>query len=69
MNHLHEQRARELVEQSERAGMNCGLLAVQGSVVLRCTVHRHADDDDRRDRCAQSGRIRSARKMKGHKQL
>jgi len=33
---LHKKRARNLVEHLERAGMNCGLLAVQGTVVLRC---------------------------------
>jgi hypothetical protein len=69
MNHLHEQRARELVEQLERAGMNCELFAVQGSVVLPWTVHRHADDNARRNRSAQFGRIRSARKTKDHRQL
>jgi hypothetical protein len=36
MDDLHKKRALELVEHLERAGMNCGLLAVQGTVVLRC---------------------------------
>ncbi len=35
MDDLHKKRAFELVEHLERAGMNCGLLAVQGTVVLR----------------------------------
>ena len=35
MNDLEEERAREVVEQLKPAGLNCGLLAVQGTVVLR----------------------------------
>ena len=35
MNDLHKKRALELVEQLEGAGMNCGLLAVPGTLVLR----------------------------------
>jgi hypothetical protein len=35
MDDLHEKRALELVQQLERAGTNCGLLVVQGSVVMR----------------------------------
>jgi len=36
MDDLHKKRALELVRELERAGMNCGLSAVQGTVVLRC---------------------------------
>jgi hypothetical protein len=36
MDGFQETRARKLVNQLERAGENCGLLAVQGTVVLRC---------------------------------
>ena len=36
MDDLHKKRALELVEHLERAGRNCGFLAVQGTVVLRC---------------------------------
>jgi hypothetical protein len=35
MDDLQKKRALELVEQLERAGMGCGLLAEQGTVVLR----------------------------------
>jgi hypothetical protein len=35
MDDFRKRRALELVEHLERAGMNCGLLAVQGTVVLR----------------------------------
>ena len=35
MDGLQEKRARKLVNQLERAD-NCGLLAIQGTVVLRC---------------------------------
>lgn len=36
MGKMHEERARKLVNRLERTGTDCGLLAVQGSVVLRC---------------------------------
>ncbi|MGD0222616.1 MAG: hypothetical protein ABSF71_09765 [Terriglobia bacterium] len=36
MDDLHKKHALELVEHLERAGLNCGLLAVHGTVVLRC---------------------------------
>ena len=43
MDDSQEERARELVEQLEKAGMNCGLLAVQGTVVLRCPGAPYTD--------------------------
>jgi len=43
MDGLQEKRALELVEKLESAGVNCGLLAVQGSVVLRCPGAPYTD--------------------------
>jgi hypothetical protein len=43
MDDLHKKRALELVERLERAGMNCGLWAVQGTVVLRCPGAPYTD--------------------------
>ena len=43
MNELRKERALELVKHLERAGMNCGLLAVQGTVVLRCAGAPYTD--------------------------
>jgi hypothetical protein len=36
MDDLQKKRALELVEHLERAGTNCGLLVMQGTVMLRC---------------------------------
>src|SRR5713101_2711792 len=36
MDSLQEKRARKLVNQVERAGINCGVLVVPGTVVMRC---------------------------------
>ncbi len=36
MDDSQEERARGLAEQLEKASTNCGLLGVQGTVVLRC---------------------------------
>ena len=36
MDHLQEERARELVEALRRAPLNSGLLVAHGTVVLRC---------------------------------
>src|ERR1700674_4632988 len=43
MNGFKERPARKLVEQLESSGMNSGLLAVQGSVVLRCPGSPYTD--------------------------
>jgi len=43
MDGLQEKRARKLVNQLERVGTNCGLLIVQGTVVMRCAVGHDTD--------------------------
>jgi hypothetical protein len=43
MDDSQEGRARELVEELERVGGRCGLLAVQGSVVMRCPGAPYTD--------------------------
>jgi hypothetical protein len=43
MDDLHKKRALQLVEHLERAGTSCGLLAVQGTVVLRCLGAPYTD--------------------------
>jgi len=44
MDHSQEVRARQLVAGLERVDLRCGLLAVQGSVVLRCPGARYTDE-------------------------
>ncbi|MGO9302425.1 MAG: hypothetical protein ACLP3R_01820 [Candidatus Korobacteraceae bacterium] len=43
MDDLQKKRALELVEHLERAGTGCGLLALQGTVVLRCLGTPYTD--------------------------
>jgi hypothetical protein len=43
MDDSQEARARELAEHLEKAGPNCGLLPVQGIVVLRCPGAPYTD--------------------------
>lgn len=49
MDGTQESRARQLVNQLERAGENCGLLAVQGTVVLRCLLSKPIDTPTMRE--------------------
>ena len=43
MDELQEERARSLVEHLKDAGANCGLLVVQGAVVIRCPGAPYVD--------------------------
>lgn len=50
MDKAQEQRARKLVNQLERAGYaDCGLLTVQGTVVMRCKGAHYTDTPTMRD--------------------
>ena len=43
MNNFEEERARKLVKQLDSAGINCGLFAVEGIVVMRCMGELYTD--------------------------
>ena len=43
MEKAKEERARKLVNRLERTGIGCGLLAVHGSVVMRCPAAPYTD--------------------------
>ena len=43
MDESHKERAQELVDQLRNAGTKCGLLAMQGTVVMRCPGSPYVD--------------------------
>ncbi len=43
MNKFEEERARKLVKQLGSAGINCGLFAIEGIVVMRCMCEPYTD--------------------------